>query len=51
MIELKTDIDYLDRVAVDIIETGRDQTGADIRAAAVDIKNLKEYADLSLIHI
>ena len=45
MIEVKTDIDYLDRLAADSIEAGRDATGADIRAAAVDIKNLKEYAD------
>ena len=45
MIEVKTDIDYLDRLAADSIEAGRDETGADIRAAAVDIKNLKEYAD------
>ena len=45
MIELKTDIDYLDRLAADSIEAGRDSTGADIRAAAVDIKNLKEHVE------
>ena len=44
MIEVKTDIDYLDRLAADSIEAGRDATGADIRAAAVDIKNLRDYA-------
>ena len=44
MIEVKTDVDYLDRLAADSIEAGRDTTGADIRAAAVDIKNLEEYA-------
>ena len=44
MIEVKTDIDYLDRLAADSIEAGRDVTGADIRAAAVDIKNLRDYA-------
>lgn len=51
MIEVKTDIDYLDRLAADSIEAGRDTTGADIRAAAVDIKNLKEYADRLERHI
>ena len=45
MIEVKTDIDYLDRLAADSIEAGRDATGAGIRAAAGGIKNLKEYAD------
>ena len=45
MIELKTDIDYLDQLAADSIEDGRDATGADIRAAAVDIKNLMEHVE------
>jgi predicted nucleic acid-binding Zn-ribbon protein len=45
MIELKTNPDYLTRLASDTIEAGRDQTGADINAAAHDIKNLRDYAE------
>ena len=45
MIELKTNPDYLTRLASDTIEAGRDQTGADINAAAHDIKNLRDYGE------
>jgi len=45
MIELKTNPDYLTRLASDTIEAGRDQTGADINAAAHDLKNLRDYAE------
>ena len=45
MIELKTNVEYLDRLAADHITDGRDATGEDIKAAALDHKNLQEYAE------
>ncbi len=45
MIELKTNPDYLHRLASDTIEAGRDMTGQDINDAAQDIKNLRDYAE------
>jgi len=45
MIELKTNPDYLTRLASDTIEAGRDQTGADNNAAAHVLKNLRDYAE------
>lgn len=45
MIELKTNPDYLHRLASDTIEAGRDMTGQDINDAAHDIKNLRDYAE------
>lgn len=45
MIELKTNPDYLDQLAADHILDGRDATGGDLKAAALDHKNLQEYAE------
>ena len=45
MIELKTNPDYLDQLAADHILDGRDATGSDLKAAALDHKNLQEYAE------
>jgi hypothetical protein len=45
MIELKTNPDYLDQLAADHILDGRDATGGDLKAAALDHKNLREYAE------
>ena len=45
MIELKTNVEYLDKLAADQIEAGMDATGSDVKAAAVDHKNLQEYAE------
>jgi hypothetical protein len=45
MIELKTNVEYLDRLAADHIQDGRDATGSDLKAAALDHKNLQEYAE------
>jgi len=45
MIELKTNPDYLDMLAADHINDGRDATGSDLKAAALDHKNLREYAE------
>lgn len=44
MIELKTNVEYLDQLAADHIQDGRDATGSDLKAAALDHKNLQEYA-------
>ena len=44
MIELKTNVEYLDQLAADHILDGRDATGGDLKAAALDHKNLQEYA-------
>jgi hypothetical protein len=44
MIELRTNVEYLDRLAADTIADGRDATGSDIKLAALDHKNLQEYA-------
>lgn len=45
MIELKTNPDYLHRLAADHRDDGRTQTAADIDSAAHDIKNLRDYAE------
>ena len=45
MIELKTNVEYLDQLAADHIQDGRDATGSDLKAAALDHKNLQEYAE------
>ena len=45
MIELKTNVEYLDQLAADHILDGRDATGVDLKAAALDHKNLQEYAE------
>ena len=45
MIELQTNVEYLDRLAADTIADGRDATGSDLKAAALDHRNLQEYAE------
>jgi len=45
MIELKTNCEYLDKLAADTIEAGLDATGSDLRAAALDHRNLKQHAE------
>ena len=45
MIELKTNVEYLDQLAADHIQDGRDATGGDLKAAALDHRNLQEYAE------
>ena len=45
MIELKTNVEYLDQLAADHILDGRDATDSDLKAAALDHKNLQEYAE------
>jgi hypothetical protein len=45
MIELKTNVEYLDQLAADHILDGRDAIGSDLKAAALDHKNLQEYAE------
>ena len=44
MIDLRTDQDFLEQLAADHFDSGRDATAADIRAAADDIRNLRDYA-------
>lgn len=44
MIDLKTDQDFLEQLAAYNFENGRGSTAADIRAAADDIRNLRDYA-------
>ena len=44
MIELRTDQDFLETLAADHFDGGRGSTAADIRAAADDIRNLRDYA-------
>ena len=44
MIDLRTDQDFLERLAADHFDDGRGSTAADIRAAADDIRNLRDYA-------
>lgn len=45
MIELQTNVEYLDRLAADHIADGRDATGSDLKAAALDHHNLQTYAE------
>ena len=45
MIELKTNVEQLDGIAANEISAGRDSNGSDIKAAALDHKNLQEYAE------
>ena len=44
MIDLKTDLDHLDGLAALYLADGLEETGKDIRAAAADLKNLRDYA-------
>ena len=44
MIDLRTDQDFLEQLASDHFDSGRGATAADIRAAADDIRNLRDYA-------
>ncbi len=44
MIELRTDQDFLEQLAADHFDSGRDATAADIRAAADDIRNLRDHS-------
>jgi hypothetical protein len=44
MIELRTDQDFLEQLASDHFDDGRGSTASDIRAAADDIRNLRDYA-------
>ena len=44
MIELRTDQDFLEQLAADHFDDGRGSTASDIRAAADDIRNLRDYA-------
>jgi translation initiation factor 2B subunit (eIF-2B alpha/beta/delta family) len=41
MIDIKSNIDHLEELADEALET---ETGKDIRAAAADLKNLRDYA-------
>ena len=43
MIDLKTDIDHLDGLAAQYLSDGLEETGKDIRAAAADLKNLRDH--------
>ena len=45
MIELKTNVDYLDRLAAETIADGFGKCGSDIKLAALDHRNLQEYAE------
>lgn len=45
MIELKTNPDYLHKLAADTREAGREETAKDLDSAAHDIKNLRDYAE------
>lgn len=44
MIDLRTDQDFLEQLAADHFDSGRGSTASDIRAAADDIRNLRDYA-------
>jgi len=44
MIDIKSNIDHLDALAAQYLADDLTETGKDIRAAAVDLKNLREYA-------
>lgn len=44
MIDLRTDQDFLEQLAADHFDDGRGSTASDIRAAADDIRNLRDYA-------
>ena len=44
MIDLRTDQDFLEQLAADHFDEGRGSPAADIRAAADDIINLRDYA-------
>jgi len=43
MIDIKTDIDHLDGLAAQYLADGLEETGKDIRAAAADLKNLRDH--------
>ena len=44
MIDIKSNIDHLDELAAQYLADDLTETGKDIRAAAADLKNLREYA-------
>jgi len=44
MIDIKSNIDHLDALAAQYLADDLTETGKDIRAAAADLKNLREYA-------
>ena len=44
MIEIKSNIDHLDELAAQYLADDLTETGKDIRAAAADLKNLRDYA-------
>ena len=44
MIEIKSNIDHLDKLAAQYLADDLTETGKDIRAAAADLKNLRDYA-------
>lgn len=44
MIDLRTNQDFLEQLAADHFDDGRGSTASDIRAAADDIRNLRDYA-------
>jgi translation initiation factor 2B subunit (eIF-2B alpha/beta/delta family) len=44
MIDIKSNIDHLDALAAQYLTDDLTETGKDIRAAAADLKNLRDYA-------
>ena len=44
MIDIKSNIDHLDELAAQYLADDLTETGKDIRAAASDLKNLRDYA-------
>lgn len=44
MIDIKSNIDHLDELAAQYLADDLTETGKDIRAAAADLKNLRDYA-------
>ena len=44
MIDIKSTIDHLDELAAQYLADDLTETGKDIRAAAADLKNLRDYA-------
>ena len=44
MIDIKSNIDHLDALAAQYLADDLTETGKDIRAAAADLKNLRDYA-------
>lgn len=44
MINIKSDLDFLERLAADFHSDGHAQTAVDFRRAVMDIQNLRDYA-------